>query len=167
MLLIKIYSNFSLYFIRMHLICTIIREITVKCTLSYVCMLGTILIMTARTALINAPVLELYDMPNGGGSDKNLKKDIRSIRSGLQQILALRPVSWRWKSAKSSKRLEHGFVAQEVEEILPELVYLDMWEDGTERKFLSTKEMIPYLVAAVQEQQKQIDALRKELGKKE
>lgn len=122
--------------------------------------------MTARSALINASVLELYDMPNGGGSDKNLKKDIHSIRSGLQYVLALRPVSWHWKSAKLNKKIEHGFVAQEVEKILPELVYSDKWEDGTERKFLSTKEMIPYLVAAVQEQQKQINALRKELAKK-
>lgn len=129
-------------------------------------MIATILIMTARSALINASVLELYDMPNGGGSDKNLKKDIHSIRSGLQYVLALRPVSWHWKSAKLNKKIEHGFVAQEVEKILPELVYSDKWEDGTERKFLSTKEMIPYLVAAVQEQQKQINALRKELAKK-
>lgn len=150
----------------MPLICTISIENTIKYTLSPTWMIVTILIMTARTALINAPVLELYDMPNGGGSDKNLKKDIHSIRSGLQYVLALRPVSWRWKSAKLNKKVEHGFVAQEVEEILPELVYSDKWEDGTERKFLSTKEMIPYLVAAVQEQQKQIDVLRKELSKK-
>lgn len=61
-------------------------------------------------------------------------------------------------------RLEHGFIAQEVEEVIPGLVSLGMWEDGTERKFLSTKEMIPYLVAAIQEQQKEIEELRSRLG---
>lgn len=120
--------------------------------------------MTVRNALFNTLLLELSDMPNGG-SDKSLKKDIKSIHSGLEQVLALRPVSWRWKSTKAGKSTEHGFVAQEVEKVLPELVYLDAWEDGTERKFLSTKEMVPYLVAAIQEQQQQIDTLREELKK--
>lgn len=118
--------------------------------------------MIVHHALFNTPLLELRDMPNGG-SDKSLKKDIQSIRSGLKQVLALRPVSWRWKSGKSGKDTAHGFVAQEVEKVLPELVYLDSWEDGTERKFLSTKEMVPYLVAAIQEQQLQIEDLRKQL----
>ena len=111
-------------------------------------------------------LIELQDLPNGGGSDKNLKKDIQSIGSGLRQVMALQPVSWRWKSAKPGKSEERGFVAQEIEKVLPELVYLDVWEDGTERKFVKTKEMIPYLVAAIQEQQKQIETLRKEIEKK-
>jgi len=122
--------------------------------------------MIVRNALVNTPLIELYDMPNGGGSDKSLKKDIRSIRSGLERVLALRPVSWRWKTTRPGKDKEHGFVAQEVEAVLPELVYMDVWDDGTERKFLSTKEMIPYLVSAIQEQQKQIEVLRKKLDKK-
>lgn len=121
--------------------------------------------MALQNKLINTSLMELSELPNGGGSDKSLKKDIRSIRSGLKRVLALRPVSWRWKAEKSSKKIEHGFVAQEVEEVLPDLVYLDNWEDGTKRKFLSTKEMIPYLVAAIQEQQKQIEALRKKVDK--
>ncbi|HET9411794.1 MAG TPA: tail fiber domain-containing protein [Candidatus Saccharimonadales bacterium] len=121
--------------------------------------------MTLQQALFNTPLIELRDMPNGG-SDKSLKKNIQSIDSGLKQVLALRPVSWHWKSPKPGKNTEHGFVAQEVEKVLPDLVYLDSWEDGTERKFLSTKEMVPYLVAAIQEQQQQIESLRKELSSK-
>lgn len=121
--------------------------------------------MTLQQALFNTPLIELRDMPNGG-SDKSLKKNIQSIDSGLKQVLALRPVSWHWKSPKPGKSTEHGFVAQEVEKVLPDLVYLDSWEDGTERKFLSTKEMVPYLVAAIQEQQQQIESLRKELSSK-
>lgn len=105
-------------------------------------------------------LVELQAMPNGGGSDISLKTDVKEIESGLEQILALRPVSWRWKSDKTDADPEHGFVAQEVEQILPSLVSVALWEDGSERKFLSTKEMIPFLVAAIQEQQAQIDALR-------
>lgn len=122
--------------------------------------------MTTRNAFVNTSLVELNDMPNGGGSDRSLKKDIRSIRSGLERVLALRPVSWRWKAARPGKKVEHGFVAQEVEKVLPDLVYMDSWDDGSERKFLSTKEMIPYLVSAIQEQQKQIEILQKKLDKK-
>ena len=121
--------------------------------------------MKKRTTKPNyrTPLVELQAMPNGGGSDITLKKDIEEIRFGLKRILSLRPVTWRWSASQKDDRLEHGFIAQEVEEIIPELVSLGAWEDGTERKFLSTKEMIPYLVAAVQEQQKEIEELRSRL----
>ena len=121
--------------------------------------------MTKRSTTPNhrTPLVELQAMPNGGGSDITLKKDIQEIRFGLKHILSLRPVTWRWSTGKKSDHLEHGFIAQEVEEVIPELVSINTWEDGTERKFLSTKEMIPYLVAAVQEQQKEIDELRSRL----
>lgn len=124
------------------------------------------IVMTKRKTLLNdyTSVVELQAMPNGGGSDLTLKKDVKQIHSALTRIMALRPVTWRWKTKQPEDRIEHGFIAQEVEEILPQLVSLNTWEDGTERKFLSTKEMIPYLVAAVQEQQKQINELRKRLG---
>lgn len=122
--------------------------------------------MKKRTTKPNhrTPLVELQAMPNGGGSDITLKKDIQEIRFGLKRILSLRPVTWRWSATQKDDRLEHGFIAQEVEEVIPGLVSLGMWEDGTERKFLSTKEMIPYLVAAIQEQQKEIEELRSRLG---
>lgn len=118
--------------------------------------------MTKQKIALNdhTPLVELQAMPNGGGSDITLKKDVVRIHSGLDRILALRPVTWRWKHAQTDDRREHGFIAQEVEDILPQLVSLNKWEDGTERKFLSTKEMIPYLVAAIQEQQEQINELK-------
>ena len=106
------------------------------------------------------PLVELQAMPNGGGSDLSLKKDVTQLSAGLNHIMALRPVSWRWKVEEANDRSEYGFVAQEVEEILPDLVSIDSWKDGSKRKFLSTKEMIPYLVAAIQEQQAQIEELR-------
>lgn len=111
------------------------------------------------------PLVELQAMPNGGGSDITLKKDVHGIQAGLALILALRPVRWRWKASRPTDRQEYGFVAQEVEDVLPDLVSINTWDDGTERKFLSTKELIPYLVAAVQEQNKQIETLTAQLEK--
>ncbi len=61
--------------------------------------------------------------------------------------------------------LQYGFIAQEVEEAMPELVSEGTWNDGTQRKFLTTSDMMPYLVIAIKEQQAQIVRLQEELSK--
>lgn len=108
----------------------------------------------------------LKKMPTGGGSDRTLKKDIRNLPASLKHVLKLRPVVWHWKDEKVGEDQEYGFIAQEVEKIMPDLVSMDTWVDGTERKFLSTQKMVPFLVAAIQEQQAEIDKLRAEIESK-
>jgi hypothetical protein len=98
-------------------------------------------------------------MPNGGGSDITLKKNVLAISDALKQVLALRPVTWNWKTS-GDDRLQYGFIAQEVEDIFPDLVEVKKWKDGTQRKFLSTNELMAYLVVAIKEQQVQIDKLQ-------
>lgn len=116
------------------------------------------------TDLVDAtPVVQLLEMPNGG-SDASLKKNVKEIKAGLASVMGLRPVTWNWKTDLKDEHLSYGFIAQEVEEILPQLVELKEWDDGTMRKFLSTNELIPYLVAALHEQQAQIDELRRRVG---
>ena len=83
----------------------------------------------------------------------------------LKSVLALRPVVWNWKDKRNGTQQEYGFIAQEVEEVLPDLVYIDTWTDGTQRKFLQTKAMLPYLIAAIKKQQEEIDELRAMLNK--
>lgn len=110
-------------------------------------------------------VVQLMEMPNGGASDLVFKKDIVEVSSALNRILALRPVTWHWKSDTDEQNLQHGFIAQEVEKIFPELVEVRE-QDNAPYKFLLTKGLLPYLVKAIEEQQAQIDALRQELEKK-
>ena len=81
------------------------------------------------------PVTYLMDMPNGGASDVTLKKNMLEILDATGRIRALRPVTWHWKADSDSSDLQHGFVAQEVEAIFPELVEMRQWDDGTERKY--------------------------------
>lgn len=111
----------------------------------------------------NSELVYLQAMPTGGGSDKTLKKDIADLSFSLDEVLALRPVTWRWKDTEVGSRQEYGFVAQEVEKVLPHLVYTDTWVDGSERKFLSSQALLPYLVAAVQELQGEIDDFKSKL----
>lgn len=112
----------------------------------------------------DTPLVEMQKMPTGGASDATLKTDIQEI-NGMNKLLGLRPVSWRWLAKSKSSPREYGFIAQEVEKVLPHLVSSHTWQDGSERKFLSTKELIPLLVAALREQQDQINQLRNMIEK--
>ncbi|HEX6258560.1 MAG TPA: tail fiber domain-containing protein [Candidatus Saccharimonadales bacterium] len=98
-------------------------------------------------------------MPNGGASDKNLKKNVTEITTALDHIAKLRPVTWEWKNKHDDPTLQHGFIAQEIEAVFPDLVGERLWEDGTLRKFVFTDALIPYLVKALQEQRRQVKAL--------
>lgn len=108
-------------------------------------------------------LVHLQAMPTGGGSDNTLKKNIADLPFTLEQVLALRPVTWNWKDDTLGARQEYGFVAQELEKELPDLVYTDVWVDGTKRKFISSQALLPYLVAAIQELQSEIDDLKSQL----
>jgi hypothetical protein len=79
-------------------------------------------------------------------SDARLKQDIRPIGGALDTIRQLRPVTFAWRDPRQPGR-QHGFIAQEVEAILPELV--SRTPDGT--LALDTTELLPILMEAVKE----------------
>lgn len=117
-----------------------------------------------------AKIIPLQEMPTGG-SDIALKRDVKPIGGVLDKVLSLRPVRWRWKVAGKHGQLRYGFIAQEVEELFPDLVTVASWEgdetvkgDGTMRKHIATTDLMPYLVGAVIEQQKQIKKLEKQIA---
>ena len=101
-----------------------------------------------------------------GNSDIRLKTNIVNIPSTLTKLLQLRPVFFNWKSNLDGP-INKGFIAQEVEEMFPELIseiYNESLNDNT--KALSLTDFIPYMVKGMQEQQvliqsqqTQIDAL--------
>ena len=58
------------------------------------------------------------------GSDIRLKENIRDLESNLEKVLLLRPRSYILKENAALKHKNHfGFLAQEVLEILPDIVY--------------------------------------------
>jgi hypothetical protein len=79
-------------------------------------------------------------------SDASLKDDVSTITNALDDVLALRGVDFTWKGqgVRSS-----GFIAQEVEKILPVLVSTDV--NGI--KSLDYGRFTPYLVEAMKTQQ--------------
>ncbi|MFA5933598.1 MAG: tail fiber domain-containing protein [Microgenomates group bacterium] len=81
-------------------------------------------------------------------SDVNLKKNITDANYGLDDLLKLRPVEFNWKSEDNSITKSLGFIAQEVEGILPKLVITD---PSTGLKELNSIGLIPVLTKSIQE----------------
>ena len=91
-------------------------------------------------------------------SDKRLKKNIKTVKSALDKVIALRGVTFDWKEG-GSKAI--GLIAQEVEKVIPEIVSQD--ESG----YLGIKynNLIGVLVEAIKDQQEQINTLKKLIEK--
>jgi hypothetical protein len=87
-------------------------------------------------------------------SDIRLKKNVVPSTYGLKEIEKLKPIRYEYK--KEDVGVHIGFSAQDVEKIMPELVSED---EGV--KCLSTIEMIPTIVNAIQELSAKISMLEK------
>ena len=118
-------------------------------------------------------------------SDGNLKKNIAPLSYGLSELLQLRPVSYHWKSEKfnaleipnEKKQLKLGLIAQEVEKIIPEVVYTNSYQQmGSDESQplqlvksktigINYEELLPVLVKAKQEQDQIIVELQNEVSK--
>ena len=98
-------------------------------------------------------------------SDRRLKTDIKSTEGNLEKILSLNPVEYTWKEGPREGVKEIGLIAQEVEEIVPEVVRIQSRHDnetgdGIEYKQVDYEHLVSTLIGAMQEQQKQIDDLK-------
>jgi hypothetical protein len=96
-------------------------------------------------------------------SDIRFKENIRSLDSSIDKIMQIEPKIFDWKKGKGTgEKNVAGFIAQEIEKILPEIVseFKDNIEDSTLYKSVGYSSLIPYLVKAIQEQQAQIEELK-------
>jgi len=84
-------------------------------------------------------------------SSQLLKTNINEFTDGLNYIMDMRPVKY---TRKNTNRNELGFIAEEMEHVLPVAV-----SDKTEYKSIAYTQIIPVLVSALQEQQNKITEL--------
>lgn len=92
-------------------------------------------------------------------SDKNIKKNIRSIGNALSKALQLNGVYYQWIDAESFDDKQHlGFIAQDVEKVIPEVVnnYKGVYS-------MQYAPITALLVEAIKEQQQIIDEQQKEI----
>ena len=106
-------------------------------------------------------------------SDEREKNNIQDIRYGLNEIMQLRPVAFTWKDMPETGT-KLGLIAQDVKKVISEVVSDKDWivdeetgnktEVEAERMGIYYADMIPVLIKAIQEQQKEIEELKARIG---
>jgi len=94
-------------------------------------------------------------------SDKRLKDNIQTIKNPLSKILSLDSIEFDWNEKQETYRgHDIGLIAQQVEEIAPELVTTR----SNGYKAIKYDKLNSLLVGAIKEQQQQIEVLQKQVS---
>jgi len=102
-----------------------------------------------------------------GISDATLKTNVKTLETGLDEINKLQPRRFDWINGDGTNVA--GFIAQEVQTILPDLIQESLYshdEQGNVITKLNLKmgDMIPTMVKAIQELSAQVTALQAKVG---
>ena len=106
----------------------------------------------------------INDVVAFASSDKRLKENIKPLDNALHKINKINGVEFDWidgkdkhgNSVHSNTGHDVGVIAQEIEEVLPEVVTTR--DNGY--KAVKYEKIVPLLIQAIKEQQKQIEELR-------
>lgn len=94
-------------------------------------------------------------------SDKRRKENIKTLDNSLEKISKIRGVSFDWKDKKErGDQTQYGVIAQEVQEVFPELV---VKEDNSDYLTVNYQGMIGPLIEAVKELKAENEDLKKRL----
>jgi len=97
-------------------------------------------------------------------SDRRLKDNIEPIEDATDKLMSMKPVTHTWIANPEAPSV-HGFIAQEMQEVVPEAV---SGEDGGEEMMsMDYGRITPVLVAALQEATNEIKALKKRVSELE
>jgi len=115
-------------------------------------------------------------------SDKNLKTDIKPLENVLDKVIAMNPVTYKFRDDYAISDGEKiGFLSQDIQKIFPALVKekilpnpISIDANGVETQlskskmpetalFMDMESMTPILFQAIKEQQAQIELLKKEI----
>lgn len=118
-------------------------------------------------------------------SDLMFKKNVRPLEDGIAKIMALQPKTYemtvgKFDNINFDEGIKYGLIAQEVEQVLPDLVSshiapaLPQEPGGSDKigkdvhfKSVDYLALIPILVKSVQEQQREIAALKQTIQRLE
>lgn len=93
---------------------------------------------------------------------RKYKIDIAPLNSSLAEVMRLRPVEYRYKpELKLGNRLQVGLIADEVAKVDPRI---GAYKDNGELESVDYEHMTAVLAAAIQEQQKEIAILKRQVS---
>ena len=98
-------------------------------------------------------------------SDARLKDNVKPLRSSLDKIMNLKGVEYIWNNGSRKGQKDIGFIAQEVEDVIPEIVKEKevLFNEGTKYKTIDYEKITAVLVEAVKELQQEIVELKKQI----
>jgi hypothetical protein len=86
-------------------------------------------------------------------SDITLKRNVHSMTDNLSILSKLRPVSFNWiDTLLYNSKINYGFIAQEIQEVIPDIVSSYIDTSGNSKYGFDTISIIPFLVGAIKEQ---------------
>ncbi|MCF8217914.1 MAG: tail fiber domain-containing protein [Bacteroidales bacterium] len=110
-------------------------------------------------------------------SDRRLKENINGLNQGLNEIMQLRPVSYHLKKDPEQAKQQTGLVAQEVKDIIPQIVKDFEIEYNSDTETYEKKEteylsidyisLVPVLINGIQEQQETIKSQKHKIDQLE
>lgn len=99
-------------------------------------------------------------------SDYRLKENVADISGGLQDVCALRPVTFNWKRA--ARDPDAGFIAHEIEDVLPHVVMGQKDAVDTNGNVVPQtvdySRVVPYLTAAIKDLKAELDAAKERIA---
>jgi hypothetical protein len=114
------------------------------------------------TLAVTGAITATGDITAFSSSDKTLKENISSIENAVDKVSKINGVYYNWtfeaqeKHKHFGKEKEIGVIAQEVEEVLPEIVQTR--DDGT--KAVKYERLCALLIESVKELKKEIEELK-------
>ncbi|MDD5687448.1 MAG: tail fiber domain-containing protein [Elusimicrobia bacterium] len=117
-----------------------------------------------------SPSRKLFVSGDAGGttqwyndSDSCLKENIKTIENALEKVIKLRGINFEWKDKENRpKGLQMGLIAQEVKEIVPEIV-----DKKNEHYSMATANLTALLVEAVKQLNSKVKELEEQLKNKQ
>lgn len=90
-------------------------------------------------------------------SDMRLKTNVKTLTNVLENISHIRGVTFNWKEGNQDEQI--GFIAQEIEKVFPQVIS----KNEDDHLAIRYTELIPVLLQAIKEQQKQIETLEERI----
>lgn len=96
-------------------------------------------------------------------SDRRLKENIKSTRYSIDDVMKMGVMDYNYKN-DATKTVTTGFIAQDLFKVFPEAVKKGGEDEKTNPWAVDYAKLTPILVKAVQDQQKEIAALKAQLS---
>ena len=102
-------------------------------------------------------------------SDARLKDNVVTIENAIDKIKKLRGVEYTWNAGTRKDKRDLGLIAQEVEEVLPEIVHehdmplMDGAEDNTTYKTVDYEKIVGVLIEGMKELSAKVEELENKL----